>query len=64
MAKIRVIRYIGEFENDIEGVYFTEDLEMNANDVVDYECKLVSDDIIECEMPSCFPMDWNLIKRF
>lgn len=63
MKTIRVINYSTP-NGGREGVYFTEDLEKDAADVVPHGCNLDSDTLVEVEnWPDLFPMDYNLDRN-
>lgn len=58
---IRCIQYSTK-NGDREGVYFTDDLEMDANDVIPYGCTL-SDDFTIDYLPTGFPLNYNLERQ-
>jgi hypothetical protein len=60
---IRIIRYSNE-NGSREGVYFTEDFELLADDVIPFGCELDSDTVIEVyNWDGCFPMDYHLERK-
>ena len=58
----RLIHYSND-SGSKEGVYFTEDTELNASSVVPPGCTITNDVILDEEFPSTFPMDYNLEKK-
>ena len=58
--KTRLIHYSGP--NGREGVTFTEDLDADVNDFIPVGCKLETDTELDIELPSTFPMDYQLEK--
>ena len=58
---IRIIHYSNE-SGSHEGVFFTEDLEMDAEDVLPPNCTISSDTKLDIELPSSFPMEYNLTR--
>jgi hypothetical protein len=61
--KIRVIKYSTK-NGSTEGVYFTEDFEILAEDIVPFENTLDSDLVIETtKWDTCFPFDYHLIRQ-
>lgn len=63
MTEIRIIRYSSENGNR-EGVFFTEDMELNSKQVIPYGCSIDSDTVITASnWDTCFPMDYNLERQ-
>lgn len=63
MERIRIIHY-STISGNLEGVYFTEDLELDAEDVLPPHCTIDSDvEIDVINFPSGFPLDYNLERR-
>ncbi len=58
----RCILYSNE-SGSREGCYFTEDLEMNAADVIPPDCTLSKDFTLDDDFPSIFPLEYNMEKR-
>lgn len=47
-----------------EGVYFTDDLEMDATDCIPFDCTLSEDFKIDEDFPAGFPLNYNLERAF
>lgn len=60
--KVRIIYYSSP-GGTIEGVYFTEDFEMDATDVLPHNCTVDGDFITDGEYPNAFPLDYNMERR-
>ena len=59
---MRVIHY-SNHDGTIEGVYFTEELDMNAEDVLPPNCQVDNDFEVDDEFPSTFPLGFNLERN-
>jgi hypothetical protein len=59
---VRCIHYANE-SGSREGVYFTEDTDMDAQDVIPPGCTLNKDFEIDDDLPGDFPLDTALEKR-
>ena len=60
---IRCIQYSNQ-DGSREGVYFTEDLEISADEVIPPGCELVNDFQIESDdFPGDFPLEYNLERK-
>lgn len=59
---MRCIYYCNE-SGSREGVYFTEDTEMDANDVCPPDCTVSEDFDTDDGFPSSFPLEYNMEKR-
>ena len=59
---IRCIHYSNK-SGSREGVYFTDDFEMDAKDVIPPDCTLSEDFTINDDFPGGFPLYYNLEKR-
>lgn len=60
---MRVIHYSNS-DGSKEGVFFTEDFEMDARDAIPPNCVLCNDFAINDKFPSSFPMEYNLEKTY
>ena len=59
---MRVIHYSNK-DGSKEGVFFTEDTDVNAEDILPPGCTVDNDFTIDGdEFPSGFPLDYNLEK--
>ena len=64
MEEIRIIRYSSE-NGSSEGVFFTEEFDLDAEDVIPHGCTLDSDRRIHVtDWETCFPMDYNLERWY
>lgn len=64
METIRLIIFRDSGKGNREGVVFTEDFEVDANDHVPYGCTLYADVKIDVSgWPSGFPMEHTLEKQ-
>ena len=61
METVRLIHYSNE-DGSCEGVYFTDDLKMDASDACPYGCTVKSDQQIEMDT-SGFPMNYDLRRE-
>jgi hypothetical protein len=59
---IRCIVYSNE-SGSREGVYFTEDIDLDARDCIPSDCTIDHDFMISDIFPSSFPFDYNLERR-
>ena len=59
---MRCIHYANN-NNGREGVYFTEDFDMDAQDVVPPNCEIINDFNTDDDFPATFPTETNLEKR-
>lgn len=60
MTEIRIIRYSNENGNR-EGVYFTEDMNLDVHDVVPGGCNHIVETFVQVDVwDFAFPMDYNL----
>lgn len=60
--KIRIIHYSND-NGSKEGVFFTDDMGMDAIEACPPDCTVVSDTDFNFELPSSFPLEYNLEKR-
>lgn len=59
---MRVIHYSNQ-DGSKEGVFFTEDTDVNAEDILPPGCKVHNDFAFDGDdFPSDFPLDYNLEK--
>lgn len=61
--QVRLIHFATE-NLELEEITFTEDFEANVNDFRSVSgIKLVTDKIIEADLPDSFPLDHSFIKK-
>jgi len=53
----RIIHISGHKYETEELVYFTEDLELKATDLISWGYDIISDEVYDIDLPTTFPMD-------